>query len=80
MTASEVIGGILLARDELLGVEELPVSTGADLVNHSGLKIEVDSTWNVLASTSLAEESVERLISISGDLITSHKLAIRLLP
>jgi hypothetical protein len=53
MSAGVVVGGILLPGDELLWVVKLTVGSGADLVNHGWLKIEVDATWDVLASTSL---------------------------
>lgn len=36
VAAGEVVGGVLLARDKLLGVEELPVGAGADLRGHVG--------------------------------------------
>ena len=38
VATGEVVGGILLATDELLRVEQLAVGAGADLVNHSGLQ------------------------------------------
>ena len=53
MTTGEVVRGVLLAEDELLGVEELAVGTGADLVDHGGLEIEEDAAGDVLAGTSL---------------------------
>lgn len=34
MSACEVIGSIFLSTDQLLGVEQLAVGAGADLVNH----------------------------------------------
>ena len=46
-----VVGSILLASDHHLGVEEVPVGTGADLVDDIGLEIAVDGTGNVLALT-----------------------------
>lgn len=44
-----VVGGILLARDHLLGVEEGAVGAGADLVDDVGLQIGVDGAGDVLA-------------------------------
>ena len=38
VTAGKVVCGILLAADELLGVEQLAVCARPDLVNHSGLQ------------------------------------------
>jgi len=59
VAARVIVGGILFSGDELLWVVELTVSSGADLVNHGWLKIQVDATWDVLASTSLREEGIE---------------------
>merc|ERR1711966_538193 len=38
VTTGEVVGGILLAGDQLLGVEQLTVGTSADLIDHGGLE------------------------------------------
>jgi hypothetical protein len=77
VTTSIVIGCVLLARDQLLWVVELTVGTGAYLVDDGWLKIQVDATWNVLASASLGEEGVERIVTASNGLVGWH-LAIRL--
>ena len=34
-----VVGGVLLACDQLLGVEQLPVGADPHLVNHGGLEV-----------------------------------------
>ena len=70
MTTGKVVGCILLATNELLRVEELAVSASPHLIDHSGLKINKDSTGNVLPSTSLAEEGVEGVITTSNGLVT----------
>ena len=44
-----VVRGILLASDHLLGVEQVAVGAGADLVDDVGLEIGVDGTGDVLA-------------------------------
>jgi len=77
VTTGIVVGGILLASDELLGVEQLAVCASAHLINYSWLQINKDGTWHMLASACLAEEGVEGVISTSDGLITGH-LAIRL--
>merc|ERR1712153_223879 len=77
VATSVVIGCVLLARDQLLWVVELTVGAGTDLVNHGWLKIEVDGAWDVLASASLREEGVERIVTTSDGLVGRH-LAIRL--
>ena len=72
VTASEVVGSILLAGDELLGMEQLAVGTSPHLVHHSGLEIEEDGPGHVLAGTSLAEEGVESIITSSNRLVGGH--------
>ena len=69
MTTGIVVCGILLAGDELLGVEQLTVGTSPDLINYSGLKVEEDGTGHVLSSSSLGEEGVEGIISVSYCLV-----------
>jgi hypothetical protein len=77
VAASVVVGGIFLAGDELLGVEERAVSTGTDFIDHSGFKIDKDGAGDVLSRAAFGEESVERVINASDGLVTWH-LAIRL--
>merc|ERR1719274_477302 len=77
VTTGIVVGGILLAGDQLLGVEQLAVGAGADLVDDGGLQVDKDGTGDVLASTSLREEGVERVIATADGLVRRH-LAIRL--
>ena len=77
MAASEVVGSIFLAADELLGVEELAVRAGADFVDHGGLQVQKHATRDVLAGSRFAEERVEGIISASHRLVTWH-LSIRL--
>merc|ERR1712166_845350 len=77
VTASEVVGRVLLAGDQLLWVVQLPVGAGPDLVNHGWLKIEVDGTRNVLASACLGEKGVEGIVTTSNGFVGWH-LAIRL--
>jgi len=72
VTSGEVVGGILLSGDELLWVEELSVGSGSDLINNGWLEIEEDSSWDVLASTSLREEGVESIISATDGLVRWH--------
>jgi alkanesulfonate monooxygenase SsuD/methylene tetrahydromethanopterin reductase-like flavin-dependent oxidoreductase (luciferase family) len=46
-----VVGSILLASDHHLGVEEVSVGTGADLIDDVGLEIAVDGAGDILALT-----------------------------
>ena len=77
VATGEVVGGVFLAGDQLLRVEELAVGAGADLIDDGGLEIEEDGTGNVLASTSLREEGVESIVTTANGLVGWH-LAIRL--
>jgi len=77
VTTGEVVGGILLSGDELLGVEQLSVGASADLINDGGLQVEEDAAGNVLASTSLGEEGVESIIATTDGLVGWH-LTVRL--
>ena len=72
-----VVGGVLLAGDELLGVEQLPVGPGPDLVNHGGLEVHKHSPGHVLPRPSLREEGVEGVIASPDGLVAGH-LAIGL--
>ena len=64
-----VVGRVLLASDELLGVEELAVDAGPDLVDDGGLQIHKHGPGHVLPGTGLGEEGVEGVISSSNCLI-----------
>ena len=77
VTTGEVVGGVLLTRDELLWVEELSVGAGSDLIDNGRLEIEEDSAGDVLASTGLREEGVESVITATDGLIGGH-LTVRL--
>jgi hypothetical protein len=55
-----VVGSILLAADQQLGVEERAVVTGADLVNGRGVQVDEDGAGHVFAATGLGEEGLER--------------------
>ena len=77
MTTGEVVGGILLARDQLLRVEQLPVGTSTDLINDSGLKVQEDAAGDVLASTSLREEGVESVVTTTDSLVAWHLQAVK---
>ena len=77
VTTSVVVGSVLFATDELFGVEELSVGSSPHFINNSGLQVEEDSTGNVLASSSLAEEGVESVITHPYSFIRRH-LTIRL--
>jgi len=69
VTSGEVVGGILLTRDELLRMEELSVGTGSYLVDDCWLEIEENTPWDVLASTGLGEEGVESVITTSNGFV-----------
>lgn len=72
MTSGEVVGGIFLSGDELLGMEELSVGTSSNFIDDSGFQVEEDASGDVLTSTSLGEEGVESIITTSDSLIRGH--------
>ena len=57
-----VVGGVLLARDKGLRVEEAPVWASLDLIDDIGLKVDVQGTGHVFARRSLGEESAEATV------------------
>merc|ERR1712110_375714 len=65
-----VVGGVLLAIDQLLRMIELAVGSNSGLVNDSGLQVNKDSSWNMIATTSFGEECLERIVSES--LVRGH--------
>jgi len=77
VTTCVVVGSIFLSGDDLLRMVQLAVSSSADFVTHSRLKIDQDSTRNMLSSTSLREEGVEGIITTTDGLVRRH-LTIRL--
>ena len=56
MAPGVVVGGIFLASDELLGVEELPVDAGPHLVNDGGFQVHEDSAWYVFTGAGFLGE------------------------
>jgi hypothetical protein len=56
VATGKVVGSIFLSTDELLGVEKLAVCSSPDFINNSGLKINKDSTRDVLSRTSFTEK------------------------
>jgi len=77
VSSGEVVGSIFLTGDQLFRVEQLSVGTGSDFINDGWLEIEEDTSWDVLAGTSLREESVESIITTSDGLVRWH-LTVRL--
>ena len=77
MSTGIVVGSIFLSGDQLLRVVQLSVGSSSDLINDGGLQVDVDSTGDMLSSTSLREEGVEGIISSSDGLVRGH-LTIRL--
>ena len=77
VATGEIVASVLLAGDQLLGMEQLAVGTGANLVDDCGLEIDEDGTGNVLAGTGLGEKGVEGIITATDGLVGRH-LTIRL--
>ena len=72
VTTGVVVSSIFLATNDLLRVVELGVGTAADFVTDGGLKIDEDGTGDMMSTLSLAEESVERVISDTERLVRVH--------
>jgi len=63
VSPSVVVGGVLLAVDELLRVVELAVGSTPCLVNDSWLQVNEDSPGHVLAGSGLREEGLEGVVA-----------------
>jgi len=77
VSSGVVVGCILLASDQLFGVEKLPVDSSPDFVNDSWFQIHENGTWHVLSTSGFGEKSVEAVIPSSNCLVRWH-LTIRL--
>ena len=77
MSSCIVVSSILLSSDQLLRVKQLTVGSSANLIHDSWFKINEDSSWYMLACSSLRKEGVEGIISTSNGLVRRH-LTIRL--
>lgn len=80
MASSKVIGSILLARNELLRVEQLAVRTGTHLVNHSRFQIDEQCPGHMLPCSSLAKESIKSIVRDPYRSITTNKNQIEIRP
>ena len=58
-----VVGGVLLAIDQLLGMIELAVGSNSGLVNDSRLQVNKDSSRNMFSTAGLGEEGLEGVVS-----------------
>ena len=75
--SSHVVGGVLLAREQLLGVVEAAVGAHAHLVDDRWLEVDVHGAGHVLARRRLREEGVEGVVATADGLVRGHH-AIRL--
>jgi len=64
VATGKVVGSILTAADELVGVVEAAVGAVADLVNNAGLEIDEDGAWHKLPAAGLAEEGAQGIILV----------------
>jgi hypothetical protein len=53
-------------------MEQFSVGTGSDLVDYRRLEIQEDTSWHMLAGTSLREESVYSIIHATDGLVRWH--------
>ena len=68
MATGIVVGGILLAADQELGVEELAVVASPDLVDRGGVEVDEDGARDVFAAAGLGKEGLEGA-SIAGSVL-----------
>jgi len=61
----------------LLWVVQLAICAGAYLITNCGLKVDENSSGDVLASASLRKEGVEGIVTTSNRLVGGH-LSVRL--
>jgi hypothetical protein len=59
VAAGIVIGSILFAADQELGVEKLTVASGADLVNRRRVQVNENGPRNVFAIAGLREKCLK---------------------
>jgi len=59
VAAGVVVGSILLAGDQLIGVEELGIFADFDIIDDGGFQIEIDAAGDVFAGSRLTEEGIE---------------------
>ena len=71
MSSSIVDSSIFLASDELLGMKQLSVGSGANFVDDSGFQIDENSTWHMFACSGLGEEGCEGIITCKAALAVS---------
>merc|ERR1712223_724253 len=70
-----VVGGVLLAIDQLLRMVELTIGSNSGLVDDSWLQVNENSSWNMFSASSLREEGSEGVVS--KGLVRGHA-AVRL--
>ena len=58
-----IIGGVFLASDHCLGMEQRPVWADLHVIDDARLEIRIDRTWDVFSGTSLGKESREAVLS-----------------
>ena len=61
MSFSPVISGSALAKNEIVGSENLSIGTGSDRVHGTGFKIDQNCTGNIFAARSLVIVNIDPL-------------------
>lgn len=71
VTLGPVVTSTGLAKDEVVGTEELTEGTGTDSVHSTRLEIDEDGTGNVLVAAGLVEVDVHTLeLEVGGTIVT----------
>ena len=63
VTPGVVVGGVLLAIDQLFRMEELTIGSNSGLVNDRWFQVNEDSSWNMFPCSCLREEGGEGIVS-----------------
>lgn len=63
MSPGVIVGSVLFASDHLLGVEQMSIDAGPDLVYDGWLEIDEDRSRDILLVARVAEERAEGIVS-----------------
>ena len=72
MAAGVVVSRVLLPCDQLLGMEQLAVSSSPHLVHHRWLQVDKYCPWHMLPGIRLREEGVEGVVSLPDGGVAGH--------
>lgn len=56
-----------LADEDVLRVEQIPVPLALDHVDHTGLQVQQQSSWNIVVVVGLVEKNILAIVSLCSD-------------